>query len=137
MSVQIANGTDISVSETDGGPYSTSLCVVTGFAGPSATKDEIETTAICATSRAFIAGLRDFGEVSCDANYDPSHAGYQLVRDNFDADSNTDLYFQFTFPDGTVATFAGWIMSIDRAGSSGGLLTANFTIRCTSAWTEA
>lgn len=76
----------------------------------------------------FLGGLKDPGEVSVDANYDPSEHD-KLVAD-FEEDE--PINYEIAFPDGTVWTFGAILTNFEPEAPYDDKLTASITLKVTS-----
>lgn len=55
---------------------------ISNLAGPNETASPLDATTLESTSREFILGLRDGGEVSLEINYRPTLAQHQAIRED-------------------------------------------------------
>lgn len=102
---------------------------VTSLNGPTQTKETIDTTSMDTTDgyRTFIAGFKDGGEISGEANF--TSESFQDMQDLF-ADSDAG-YFIIELPndEGTHITFTGLVTANQMSASVGEKMSASFTIK--------
>lgn len=132
-----AQSTKIGVETTPGGGTYTDIGNVTGFSGPSGSKDEIEVTTLVDTAKRYIGGLRDDGTVDCEGNFqDTEDAGLTIVRSNYEGTANANINFRITIGSAT-GDFAGYVQTLGYASAQGGKADLNFSVRVSGgvSWT--
>lgn len=78
---------------------------------PGGQKSELEVTNLDSTSKEFIAGLRDNGQVTVNFHSDPADAGQQVLRSSFAASGSIASPFTVTFANSKTRTFNGFAMN--------------------------
>jgi hypothetical protein len=101
-------------------PYDNSVITVacaTSLSGISASRDQIETTCLEATSRSYEAGMLSPGAASIGINYDPSNASHVRLHEIY-ADG-TSTSFAVGWSDGTAAptvnSAGDWVIPTSRS----------------------
>lgn len=120
---------------------------IRNISGPDASKEEVDITDHDSTagSREFVPGLKDFGTLTLECNYNPNNAGQQAMVTDFVATSNTTRECVLTLPavassSGTVTlTFDAFVLNtpIELPGTEAAPATRTFTLRLTGVVTEA
>ena len=94
---------------------------------PSMSRAALETTLLTATTKEFIAGIKEFGELSCECLYDSANA--VLWAETTMAARSTKSW-KLEFPDGAELKFDGYIKSVGTSIPEGGdLVSQNITIK--------
>lgn len=103
---------------------------------PSPTRDIIDVTSSSSPnrSREFIAGLADFGEFSCEMNWEPGSATDTLLRSiSLEANPRTwRIVFTQMTPDAPIQ-FVGYVTAYERSAPMADKMTASLTIKVTGA----
>jgi len=110
---------------------------VLSVSGPSVTAATIDVTDISGTSKTFIAGMIDGGEISLEVSYDPD-----TEDGNRHTDLTTDMLtgatgtgWQIEWSDGSKVSAGGIVTSFSASASIDDKVTASFTIKVTGAVT--
>jgi len=122
----------------DGVTY-TSVGCVTGYSLDGSARAEIETTCNSSTAKEYVFGLRDFGALSLDVNYDPDGAGLAIVEASYASD--TPYHHRITYSNtggtsGTLKDFEGTVMNISENGSLDDKIAGTFEIKVSGAITK-
>jgi hypothetical protein len=115
-------------------PFSyTTIPEVMGIGGPTASFDLVDSTSMESTlsTREFIAGLRDSGELTFEINFLPGNTVHTGLRD--DNLNRTKRQFQLLFPDSPVVTytFAGFVSGFELNVPIDDRRIVNVTIKIT------
>jgi hypothetical protein len=141
MSKTIGHGT--SISYTTGGDYHP-IGYVRSIDGPSVAGDEVEATTLDTTGnyREYIPTLIDPGELSLELVWDPSFETTGVTAENTQIrltdmmSSRETVDWKMVFPTTTMTvSFSGWVKAFSPSTPVDDLVTANVTIRATSAVT--
>ena len=106
----------------DGVTY-TSIGCVTNYSLDGAGRTEIDVTCNDSTSKEYMFGLRDFGSLSLDINYDPDGAGLAIAEASYASDDNYHFRLVYanqitpTTGSGTIKDFEGAVMNISDSGA--------------------
>ena len=109
---------------------------VLSVSGPSASVATIDTTDIAGSSKTFIAGMVDGGEVSLEVSYDPDtddSENHTVMTTDFLA--GTARTWTILWSDGSLVTASGIITSFSASASIDDKVTASFAIKVTGAVT--
>ncbi len=101
----------------------TSIGCVTNYSLDGAGRTEIDVTCNDSTAKEYMFGLRDFGSLSLDINYDPDGAGLAIAETSYASDDN--YFFRLTYANeitpvtgsGTIKEFEGAVMNISDSGA--------------------
>ena len=129
---RIGHGSTLGVDPAGGAAFTTLGNIVSGWSGPSADSDEIETTVLSDDFKTFAKGQRDGGEVTFQVAYDPDDTSSQTLADLY-AGCDTATW-QATFVSACAAgsvteTFSGWLKGLSITVDKGSLTVADVTIR--------
>jgi hypothetical protein len=107
---------------------------VEGFSGPTATKPDIDVTAIDDTAAQSIDGTPDYGQVTFDLFWDPAETNHQLLKDDFDV-VGAVAYFKVIYADtgAAVATFQGNVKGFEWDHSKGNAVKVKVTVKLSGA----
>jgi hypothetical protein len=101
---------------------------------PSPTRDIIDVTSSSSPNmaREFITGLIDYGEATCEMNWEPGSAADTLLRGiSLERSPRTyQLRWTQTTPDVAI-TFTGYLTAYERSSPMGEKMTATVTIKVT------
>lgn len=115
----------------------TEIAEVNSFSPPEASASEVDVTHLKSTSKEFLLGLVDNGEISLDMNYVENDPGQQaMIASNIAA---TKKSYKITLPNATVFSFEAFckgISAIPKAGVDS-KLTRSAKLRVTGDVTEA
>lgn len=133
-----AQGTSLTFNSID-------IANIRNISGPDASKEEVDVTDHDSTAREFIPGLKDYGTLTLECNYNPNDPGQQALRANFEGTSQTGVECVLTPPaaassSGTLTlTFNAFVqtMPTEFPGTDVAPATRTFTLRLTGAVTEA
>lgn len=124
-------GISVAVETTPGGGTYIAIAEVTGFAGPTTEANEIEVTTLASTTKEFIAGLADNGEVTMEVNAVPSDTQHNQVRSDIIA--GTTRSYQIDFADGSITnttyTFDAFVKSFPFSAAADDKLAGTITLR--------
>ena len=104
-----AHGTALKLGNAASPEVFTEIAEVTNIGGPGMSADAIETTSHQATdfTREFIAGLKDYGEVSIEGNFLPADGTQDVTTGILEAyESRTLANYQLVFTDSGTTTWA-------------------------------
>ncbi len=76
-------GTLLQMSASSPVSYTT-IRGVEGFQGPTASKPDIDVTAIDDTAAQFLSGIPDYGNITFDLFWDPADSNHQALKTAFD-----------------------------------------------------
>lgn len=122
-------GTKLQMSTASPVSYTT-IRGVEGFQGPTATKPDIDVTAIDDTSAQFLAGIPDYGTVSWDMFWDPTEANHAALKDAFDTVGSV-TYFKILNPNlsASFQTFSGEVKGFEWDYSKGGAVKVKVSVK--------
>lgn len=126
-SAKSAQGVELQRGNGAGTEVFTKVAEVKDVGGPDENADRIEVTSLDSTSKEFIAGLRDGGEVKAEANSINTNAQQQGVYADFQA--GTLRNWKIVCPDGETHAFAGIVTAHGRKFPTNGARTLSFTIK--------
>jgi predicted secreted protein len=97
---------------------------VSNIGGPGLTRETIDVSAHDSpnSTREFVGGLKDPGEVSADLNYDP--AEHDTLIDDLDDQAHN---YKITWPDGSTWTFAAILTGFEPGAPIDDKLAASVT----------
>jgi len=133
MAAITGNGTQFSWDTDDIGQ-------VQSLSGPSMSVATIDTTDIAGTSKTFIAGMVDGGEISLEVAYDPDSDDTEYHTEmTTDFAEGTEKAWKITWSDGSFVGAQGILTSFSASASIDDKVTASFAIKVTGAvtFTEA
>lgn len=124
----LAKGTLIEVESASAGVWST-IGEVLGFSGPGGSAKVIDVSNLASTRKEKRMGLPDEGQFSLDLNYYGSDTGQTRMYSlrNTSAQGN----FRATLVDGSIWTFAGFVLEFSISGSVDDVVKAKTTIEIT------
>lgn len=107
---------------------------VEGFSGPTATKPDIDVTAIDDTATQFIDGTPDYGQITFDLFWDPNETNHRLLKDDFDVVASV-AYFKVVNTDTGAAelTFQGNVKGFEWDYSKANAVKVKVTVKLTGA----
>lgn len=117
---------------TDGIVYS-DIAEVADVGGPDESVDQIECTHLGSTGKEFIGGLKDGGEVQCEANAISSDSQQRSLYSDFQ--SSTKRYYKILCPDGEAHAFQAIITKHGRKFGANAVRKVNFTLKISGAVT--
>ena len=122
-------GTKLQYSNASPSSFTT-IKGVEGFQGPTASKPDIDVTAIDDTAAQFLAGIPDYGTVTFDLFWDPTETNHQRLKNDFDIVGSVS-YFKIINPNtsATIATFQGEIKGWEWDYSRGGAVKVKVTCK--------
>lgn len=122
-------GTLLKISTSSPTSFST-IRGVEGFQGPTASKPDIDVTAIDDSAAQFVAGIPDYGNVTFDLFWDPAETTHQNLKTAFDTVGST-TYFQIVASDDGAATgeFQGEVKGWEHDFSKGAALKVKVTVK--------
>ncbi len=130
-------GTLLQMSATSPVSYTT-IRGVEGFQGPTASKPDIDVTAIDDTAAQFLAGIPDYGNVTFDLFWDPAESNHQTLKAAFD-EVGSRTYFQIVASDSgaAVGLFVGEVKGWEHDFSKGAAAKVRVTVKLSGAitWT--
>lgn len=114
----------------------TAIAEITNLDGPNVERDSLEVTNMqsASSSKEFIAGLIDSGEVTLAINYLPQNATHKLILTDLQAASSAATKgYTLTLPDSgtSVCTCSMFVKSFKITGAVAGVLTASVTFKAT------
>ena len=99
----------------------TSVGCITNYSLDGAGRTEIDVTCNNSTAKEYMFGLRDFGSLSLDLNYEPDGIGLGIAESSYASDDN--YFFRITYANplnatgtGTIKDFEGAVMNISDGG---------------------
>jgi predicted secreted protein len=99
----LSNGCSIALGDGASPEVFTALDEVIGISGPSESRPFIDVTALDDTSRAYIGGIEDHGELSINCHWDPDDTlGQVSARTRFT--SQTENNWRILYTDSPVST---------------------------------
>lgn len=111
---------------------------VEGFQGPTASKPDIDVTAIDDTASQFLSGVPDYGNVTFDLFWDPADTTHQAIKAEFD-EIGSRAYFQIVAADdgAAVGVFEGEVKGWEHDFSKGAAAKVKVTVKLSGAitWT--
>lgn len=138
MSDLLTQGTKFRISADD--ITFTDLGCVTGWSLETGDRAEIDTTCLTSVAKRFKFGLKDFGTLSVDTNYEIAGAGQLIVEDSYASD--VPFYFEVEYSDslgtsGTIKSFQGYVTSYSETGALDGVVTLSMSIKIDGEITKA
>lgn len=132
MTTKATSTAGVKLQRGDGGgpEVFTTIAEITNVSGPSESAAQIDVTSFDSTSREFIAGLRDGGEISFDFNFVGSNLQQQGLRADLGAGAkrNFKLILNDHLTTPTTISFAAIVTAF--SGMNGGV-DAAVTASCT------
>jgi hypothetical protein len=104
---------------------------ITDFDGPSGSASVIDTTNLQSTAKEKLMGLPDEGQFSLTINRQPDDAGQLAVSAARKA--RTEKNFKLTLSDGSVLSFAGYVLGDTWSGGVDGKVSGSITIEISGA----
>jgi Lambda phage tail tube protein, TTP len=105
----------------------TAIAEVKDIGGPDESVDRIEVTSLDSTSKEFIAGLRDGGDVKCEALSIGNNATQQALYADFQA--GTKSPYTIECPDGEAYAFQAIVLNFGRKFGTNAARTLSFTLK--------
>lgn len=114
-------------SDSSPGTY-IAIANLTSIGGPSISRETIDVTAHDSPNgyMQFLGGLKDPGEVTCDANYDP--AVHDALVDDLEVQG---INYRITWPDGSTCTFPAILTGFEPTAPHDDKLSASLTWKVT------
>ncbi len=108
----------------------TTIKGVEGFQGPTASKPDIDVTAIDDTAAQFLAGIPDYGNVTFDLFWDPAETTHQALKTAFDTVGSV-TYFNIVASDtgAAVGDFLGEVKGWEHDFSKGAAAKVKVTVK--------
>lgn len=112
-----------------------SICGVTDFSGPTASRGEMDATKLCSTAKEFDLDLPDYGSLTINGFYEPGDASHILLDDLFRNAEKTQ--FRITYVDdglgngATIQTFEARVSGKPITASQGDFVKVSITLRIT------
>lgn len=103
------------------------------FTGMDGSSSDIDTTDLDSDAKESMPGLQDFGSFNFDVNVDRSDPG-QLALEAARAAAKV-VPFRLTLPDGSVATWVGYVKTTPLQGGVDAVLTGSITTKISGAVT--
>lgn len=126
-SAKDAQGVELQRGNGAGTEVFTKVAEVKDISGPDEKADQLEVTSLDSTSKEYIAGLRDGGEVKCEANRIGTNAQQQGVYSDFAA--RTLRNWKIVCPDGEAYAFAGIVIAHSLKFGTNAARTFSFTVK--------
>lgn len=128
----IGYGSAFAVESAAGSASYTPLAEVTDITPPSESVDVIDVTHMASpdSTREFIQGLMDPGEVSLEMNFDPGGSTDDFIRAW--RSSRETRSCKITFPNSAVWTFSAFVTGYEPQIPLDGKMTATLTCKVTS-----
>jgi hypothetical protein len=129
-------GTTVKRGNGDGPPETfTNVAEVLDFDGPGGEASEIDVSHLESTSKEFLLGLKDNGELAINVNLIPGSASQNGLQ--ADHDASTLRNFKLVLSQGTTAAFAAYVKRFRRTGQKDDVVKAAITLRITGdiTWT--
>jgi hypothetical protein len=128
---RIGYGCTLAVDEQGGSTFATLFNVVSGFSGPAASADVVETTVLSDKYKSFERSQIDPGSFTFTVAYDPADTASQVLVGLFD--SGEVAQWQVTFYDAGSGNeqeeFYGFVESLGREVDKGSLITMDVSIK--------
>lgn len=102
---------------------------VQSISGPTASAAEIDVTNLNSTSREFVTGITDYGQVTFTIFLDYSNSIHSGIKTDFD--NGTTRSWEKELPDGTVEAFEAKVSGIDEEEATDDAVKATITLRLT------
>jgi tail tube protein len=102
---------------------------VSDISGPDESVDRIEVTHLASTSKEYIAGLRDGGEVKCEANTVASNTAQQALYTDFQ--SGASAAYSIDCGSGEHYDFSAIVTGFSRKFSANAKRSLSFTLKIT------
>jgi len=128
-----SQGTVLKIETAVSGVYAV-IGEVQSFSGPGGSAKVIDITSLASTRKEKRMGLPDEGQFSLSLNFNPSDAGQALL---FAArNARTRKNFRVEYTNGTVDTFAGYVLEFSTSGDRDDVLKAKATVEIDGAVTR-
>ena len=118
-------GCTLTYGTVDSGTYGSSVLYIQDIDGPSPAADDVDVTtnSSSGSTREFISGLIDSGELSCDVIHTISQTStlFGLVGDAKD--------WKLTLPDNSYYTFTGYLKSVANSAPMGDAVKTPITLK--------
>ena len=134
MSTALASqGTTLSIKDS-GSTY----IIVGGFKSFSdlggGQASEIDTTDLSSVAKTKLLGLKDFGTIKCDFNFNPHDAGQAKLKTLNNTSASNDM--KITYSDGTVEAFTAYVSTFATAAGVDAIVSLSVSLVITGAVTE-
>jgi len=105
------------------------IAEINSISGPGMSRSTIDTTSLDTTGgyRTFIAGFRDAGTISLNMNF--TRTTYELMKDDFESDTEVDYEILLPDDENTSLNFAGLVTELPLDIPTDDKITANVTIK--------
>lgn len=107
------------------------IAEITNFNGPSETARQVDVTSLDSTSREYISGLRDGGEVSFDMNLVPGDTAQQGLRADLAARTVQSFSIVLTDAGACTITFSALVTQFSIRGGVDDRVTASCSLKIT------
>lgn len=109
----------------------TSICDIVDINGPNETADPLEASSLCSTSKEFVGGLRDGGEITLQLNLAPTNPNHLQFQTDLGAAITRN--YQIALPDSpsTLIDFAAFVTAFGPSLATNTLATAAVTLKVT------
>lgn len=131
-----SQGVELQVGNGASPEVFTAICDIVSFDGPSQTADPLEASSLCSTSKEFIAGLRDGGEISLSLNFAPANTYHKQFQSNLAAGTIRNYRIELTDSPATVYEFTAFVTAFSFSAAQNTIFAGSVTLKVTGDVTE-
>lgn len=136
MAGKTTQGTTVSRESALGSDTFVVIANVKSFDGPSGENPEIDTTDLGSPAKEFEGGLKDWGELTLELNFDHDNTTHEQAIADFEANPPTKTGWRITFVNPTKNyTWPAFVKSFKISGAVDGVYSASMTLRLAGART--
>lgn len=115
----------------------TTIPNIVSIDGPSATRSEKDATHLASTAKESKAGLRDYGSLNCEVEWDERDTVHAGLRTKFDAGTNHNFLLIDAGSPQKQYSFTGWVKSLPQKYGVDAFVMSSMEIRLTGPMTVA
>lgn len=134
-----SQGTKVYIGSTGSPNDYTAIPGIVSMSAPSSEVPEIDASDLDSTSKEFIAGLKDNGEMTLKMNFNTDNAVHRAIRAAFVANPSTTKQWVIEWPDTAPLTrweFQGYVKSFKPTAGVDEKLSIDVTVRVTGDITQ-
>jgi len=136
-SALLSQGMTIGIGDSASPEVFTTIAEINSIDGPGGTAAEIDVTDLSSTSKEFVLGLQDEGDISLGGNYIPANTQHALLRTLRASGASRNYRISFTDSPITTWTFAARVKGFSISNGVDGVTALSVTLRVTGSITEA
>lgn len=126
-----SQGVELQVGNGASPEVFSAICDITNFDGPSQSADPLEASSLCSTSKEFIPGLRDGGDLTLGLNFAPANTYHKQLQADLAAGVVRNYRIALSDSPATTYEFTGFVTAFGFSASTNSVLTASCTIKVT------